>query len=107
MYFFFCLNTEATKYTLDRCEKMNLTIYGKVLFLYIKQSTGPSIALWYRNLYQSFQRLKISLHYYNTWGYLTQSGQSAGYPPLPSNEVKNEHSHTSTPSTVPSQSVME
>jgi len=56
-------------YTLERCEKMNLTIYGKVLFLYIKEYTGPIIALSYRNLYQSFQQKETSLHYYNPMGY--------------------------------------
>jgi len=67
--YFFALNREATKYTLDRCEMMNLTIYGKVLLLYIKEYRGPIIALWHRNLYQSFQQLETSLHYYNPVSY--------------------------------------
>jgi len=66
--YFFGLNREATKYTLDMCGKMNSTISGKVLFLYIKEYTGLIIALWYRNLYQSFQLLETSLHYYKTMG---------------------------------------
>jgi hypothetical protein len=73
----FGLNREATKYNLDRCEKMNLTIYEKALFLYIKEYKGPIIALWYINLYQSFQQLETSLCYYNLVGYGTQAGQSA------------------------------
>jgi hypothetical protein len=56
---------------------MNLTIYGKALFLYIKEYIGTIIALWYGNVYQSFQQLETSFHYYNPVGYGTQAGQSA------------------------------